>query len=148
MYIEIIPHGSKKYISSAWDLKQEINNKSNLLRQDWGLFKYVYKNSKVYISKMPDDSLIGYACLIDEYYLSLLAIHIDHQRKGVGRSLIKEIKKDYDYFYCHARKSNQSAYQFYMDMNLDEICIEKDYYDCGDDAYKLKYINENSKYTD
>lgn len=142
MYIEIISKNSRTHIDDAWKLKEEIKDKSGLLRQNKKCFYDVYEQSKVYAAKDYNDTLIGYACFIDNNYLSFLAVDVSYQRTGVGRSLIKQLKKDCDYFYLHVRISNDNAYKFYINEECSVIQITKSYYENGEDAYILEYINK------
>jgi len=146
MYIESIPKNSCNYINDAWDIKCSINEEQELLKQKQDSFDEIYRQSKVYIAKDYNGVLIGYACLTDNNYLSFLAVDLEHQRTGLGRSLIKEIKKDYKYFYCHARLSNNTAYEFYIDLEFNVEKIVESYYKNSEDAYVLEYIDEDIYY--
>lgn len=147
MQIETIPSSSKKHIYPAWKIKQDIKEEYQLLKQNWSSFKHVYRNSKIYIMKSVEGILIGFACIMDNNYLSLLAVHVDHQRTGIGRNLIETIKEDYNYIYCHTRVTNKDACEFYKSVGLEKITIEENYYQCGEDAYELEYVNEDAIYT-
>lgn len=143
IYISKIPEHSNMYLDKAWEIKKRINDKSGLLKQKWSSFNNIYTYSTVYVAKDDKGDVIGYSCIDDDKYLALLAIEPEHQRTGIGSKLMNKIHKNYNYIYCHARVSNNNAYQFYIKHDFVNVKIEKSYYKNGENAYVLEYDNKN-----
>lgn len=147
--IKVIKENSNQYINEAWNIKKNINNESGLLKQKWMSFQRIYSDSVVFIIFNDVDSMVGYACvdkddIYDNNYLSLLAINPEHQRMGFGYELIETIKEKYNYVFCHARINNTQAYNFYLSNGFEKVENVESYYQNGDGAYLLEYMNENA----
>jgi len=141
VFITDIPKNSMKYLESAWSLKNEIENETNLLQQEWYNFKQVYKDSEVYLAINEKNEVLGFACIIKNSYLSILAVDINHQRKGIGKHIVNTIKNEYSYLYCHSRKSNTDSHEFYKKLNFDKTSTAKNYYKDHEDAYVFTYYD-------
>ena len=143
--INIVPKKSDKYIDSAWNIKRKVYENTGLLKQEWPSFEQIYYQNKVYVINSDEHGLIGYACIDEDNYLSLLVIKPEHQRTGLGRKLIEEIKTELNYIYCHSRISNSKACKFYTNMDFEVRDIEDEYYLNGEDAYIFEYDNKDVK---
>lgn len=95
---------------------------------------------------LPPYLLLGFACLwaiADEAHITILAIHPDYRRQGLGRFLLITLLK----FACQrglkwatleVRASNQAAISLYQQLGFQEAGRRKRYYqDNGEDALIL-----------
>ena len=87
--------------------------------------------------------MVGFATglsVASEFHLHNIAVHPDHQGKGVGRQLLEKIDE-----YCHqhdlrkilleVRRDNEHARRLYLGMGYESVGTRKDYYGPGRDAY-------------
>ena len=87
--------------------------------------------------------MVGFATglsVASEFHLHNIAVHPDHQGKGVGRQLLEKIDE-----YCHqhdlhkilleVRRDNENARRLYLGMGYQSVGTRKDYYGPGQDAY-------------
>ncbi len=90
-----------------------------------------------------DGYMVGFATGLSvarEFHLHNIAVHPDHQGKGVGRQLLEKIDE-----YCHqhklykilleVRRDNEQARRLYLGMGYESVGARKDYYGPGRDAY-------------
>lgn len=138
-YIKTVPSQSSEYLNKTWEIKEEINDKQSLLRQNWSLFSKLYRKGEIYLIKNIDEEVIGYALVNSGDYISILAIHPSHQGAGFGTELMHKIKREYDFFYLHVRTSNKPAVRFYKRVGLGITDYVINYYDNNDKAYIMSY---------
>ena len=83
-----------------------------------------------------DDPVAGFAIMefLDEHaHLSLLAIDPQHQRQGIGRSLVEWLEMSartagIGIVYVEARAGNQAAREFYRTLGYREMFLMPGYY--------------------
>jgi len=147
--IKTVDEGDTTNLINCWEIKQEILNKHDLLKQSWNFFYKVYKNNKVYLLKKSKNNVLGYA-IIDEknngYYLSLLAIRLNKQGNGLSKKLMNYIISEIqDNIYCHVRINNKKAVNLYKSLGFDIIQELESFYNDGGNAYLMSRY-ESSKY--
>ncbi len=78
--------------------------------------------------------------ILDEAHITNLAVHPLHRRKGIGRTLLREmidygVSNEIKSFTLEVRESNQGAMKLYKDMGFVKAGIRKGYYsDTKEDA--------------
>lgn len=86
---------------------------------------------------------VGFATgleVADEFHLHNIAVHPDHQGKGVGRLLLERIDEycrqhDLHKIQLEVRRDNDHARRLYLHMGYESVGSRKDYYGPGRDAY-------------
>lgn len=84
--------------------------------------------------------VIGHAIMmiaVDQADLLIITIDQKHQGKGYGRLLLNRIMEVASENQCHTlllevRRSNNQAFNLYLNMGFSEIGIRKNYYPAGD----------------
>jgi len=90
-------------------------------------------------------AVIGYACwwvVGDETHLLNLAVHPDHQRRKIGRSLVETIVRDAvgaraTSVSLEVGTENQAARELYRSLDFTEAGVRRNYYARGADALIL-----------
>jgi len=83
-----------------------------------------------------DDTLVGYAGMhhiIDEGYLTNVAVSAAHRRRGVARALLEELigygeENDLRTISLEVRPSNEAAISLYRDLDFEDAGRRKDFY--------------------
>ena len=97
-----------------------------------------------YLSAREDDSLIGYVGLAragGEAEIHTLAVDPDHQRRGIGRALLRTVL-DHAHgatVFLEVRTDNDSAIKLYRSEGFDVIGLRRGYYrPSGADAFTMR----------
>ncbi|HZE02675.1 MAG TPA: ribosomal protein S18-alanine N-acetyltransferase [Pseudonocardiaceae bacterium] len=97
-----------------------------------------------YLSAREDDSLIGYVGLAragGEAEIHTLAVDPDHQRRGIGRALLRAVL-DHAHgatVFLEVRTDNDSAIKLYRSEGFDVIGLRRGYYrPSGADAFTMR----------
>lgn len=142
--LRVIDPGDDAYVSAAWQLKERIRDRENVLKQRKGFFFDAYRRSTVYALIEPgqDDTLIGFAAVRRDGYILFLAIDPNYRNHGFGRQLIQSVAENHSSVSCHARTSNTSALGFYEHLGFEIKRRVAGYYEDGGDAFYL-HLGEN-----
>ena len=84
--------------------------------------------------------VIGHAVImiaVDQADLLIITIDQSHQGKGYGQQLLNHVMEVADNQRCHTlllevRRSNNKAFNLYLNMGFSEIGIRRNYYPAGD----------------
>lgn len=85
---------------------------------------------------MQPPNVLGFAAfyrMLDEAELCNLAVHPEHQRRGIGRALLAEAQKrlteaGVKHLYLEVRASNIPALKLYYSLGYSLLNLRKDYY--------------------
>ena len=87
--------------------------------------KSMFDNSNLVISAWDEDKLVGLCRALTDFsyccYLSDLAIDIDYQRQGIGRTMIDLVKKEISDEVALILLSSPSAMSFYPKVGFGKI---------------------------
>ena len=77
---------------------------------------------------------IGMMCVLDEGYISNVAVSPDYRRKGIGRLLVSEMlsraeKKKLSFATLEVREHNESAIALYASAGFSPVGRRKNYYE-------------------
>jgi len=129
--------GDTDYRDATWRLKNRIHEADGVLDQSAHFFRFQYQRCGVYL-RLRDDAPIGFGVVRADGYLSLLGVHPDHRRRGIGKRIVDRIADDHDRISCHTRADNHSAVGFYTDLGFVVTDRVDGYYRDGTDAYRLE----------
>ncbi len=88
--------------------------------------------------------------VIDELYITFIAVHPLHQRKGLGKSLISDLIKRTNsdltnHIHLEVKDTNEPAKAFYKSMGFEIVGNRSNFYKDGSDAVIFtKQINKKS----
>ena len=136
----VVPPGSDEYVGEAWSLKEEIQEREDVLKQRWNFFSDAYRRSTVHCTFHDRDGeeLVGFAAVRRDGYILFLAVDPDCRGHGIGKQLVARVVEDHRSVTCHARTTNENALQFYEHLGFEIARRIDDYYEDGGDAYYLK----------
>ena len=89
--------------------------------------------------------------VIDQLHITSIAVHPNHQRKGIGKLLLKELIKRSNSLLANqinleVKYTNEPAKAFYKSMGFKIVGNRPNLYEDGDDAILFsKQINKNRK---
>ena len=93
-------------------------------------------NASYIVAEAPDGTVLGYAGLqavIDEGYITNIAVRADYRQMGVGSALVETFCKFGEahlaFLTLEVRASNQAAINLYMKHGFAQVGRRKDYYD-------------------
>jgi ribosomal protein S18 acetylase RimI-like enzyme len=138
--------GNADHVEEAWDLKEQIREREDVLKQRRGFFVDAYRRATTYLL-YEDDALVGFASTRRDGYVLFLAVSPDHRGKGYGRRLVAEVAKEHASVSCHARATNQQALDFYEHIGFERKRRIDNYYEDGGDAHYLK-LGDNGRIRD
>ena len=77
---------------------------------------------------------IGMMCVLDEGYISNVAVSAAHRRRGIGRVLVSEmlnraLKRDLRFVTLEVREHNEGAIALYTDAGFCPVGRRKNYYE-------------------
>ena len=133
----VVAPGNDEFVEDAWELKEEIRERENVLKQRRGFFTDAYRRATVYCY-LEDEKLVGFAAVRRDGYVLFLAVSPNCRGEGVGKRLIARVAEDNRSVTCHARTTNENALQFYEHLGFEIKRRIDDYYEDGGDAYYLK----------
>ena len=89
-----------------------------------------------FIVAVQDNHVLGYAgmhCILDEGYITNIAVFSDFRRKGIGRKLLNYIlnyaqKSNFALVTLEVRTSNYAAINLYKDLGFKQVGIRKNFY--------------------
>ena len=142
----VVEPGDTTLLEDAWELKEEINRRRGVLKQEYDFFADAYRRSRVHCY-FHERTLIGFAAVRRDGYVLFLAVHPEFQGEGIGKRLIYDVADDHDTITCHARTSNESALRFYEHLGFEITRRIDNYYEDGGDAYYLK-LGRTQRLTD
>ena len=128
-----------------------------LFSTSWEEEMFIEEIEKQYAYVMEiKDKIIGYICgwkLLDEFNITNIAIALDYQRKGFGKTLVqflmsKLLDEKCFKFFLEVRESNHAAIKLYEKLGFIVIGSRKNYYHSPEeDAMVLgvSLINEYKK---
>ena len=100
---------------------------------------------------MEDQKVVGYVLgwkVMDEFHLNNIAVHLDFQRRHIGRSLVEHVKnrlqiQNIKRIYLEVSGKNKPAQRLYESMGFQKKGLRRDYYAKGDCAllYHLDFID-------
>jgi len=135
----VIDPGSDELLDAAWDLKERIRERDDVLKQRRRFFDRAYRRATVYVYRDPEsDRLIGFAAARSGGYILFLAVAPAYRDEGFGESLVARVADDHDRVTCHARTTNDEALAFYEYLGFERIRRIDGYYEDGGDAYYLR----------
>ncbi len=88
--------------------------------------------------------------LIDELYITFIAVHPIHKRKGLGRFLLSDLLKrskslQINHIHLEVKNNNEPAKAFYKSMGFKTLGNRTNFYKDGSDALLLKKTLTNHK---
>ena len=102
---------------------------------------------------LDDQQVVGYILgwkVLDEYFLNNIAVHIDFQRRHIGRLLIKHVstrlqKQEIHRIYLEVSCGNKPAQHLYESLGFQQNGMRRDYYAKGDHAflYQLELVTND-----
>lgn len=128
---------------------QEIEEKSFEHPYSEETFQLFQNSDYFLVAEIKEDQLGGYIIGEERQEYSLivsLAVRPSHRRKGIGSSLIQELRKkmNNNRFLLVVRKSNNVAQRFYQSMGFSEKGIIEDYYQNDEDGIVMESSYPNS----
>jgi len=133
----VVAPGNDEFVEDAWELKEGIRERENVLKQRRGFFTDAYRRATVYCY-LEEEKLVGFAAVRRDGYVLFLAVSPEYRGEGVGKRLIARVAEDSRSVTCHARTTNENALQFYEHLGFEIKRRIDDYYEDGGDAYYLK----------
>lgn len=143
----IVPRGDDEYLQAAWNLKEEIREREDLLKQRWRFFSDAYRRATVHAFVTGVDDLVGFAAARRDGYILFLAVSPDHRGEGYGERLVASVAEEADTVSCHARASNQNALEFYKHLGFEVERSIDNYYEDGGAAHYLR-LGDSGKLRD
>lgn len=97
----------------------------------------------VFTDKPPNgerDKILGYIVYSPEGHIISIAVHPQHRRKGIGRTLIKKAMEDSlrKELWAEVRRSNRGAQAFYFQMGFRITGVVPNYYG-NEDALIIRW---------
>lgn len=91
---------------------------------------------RVFVAEDPVEGVVGFTILwwvLDQAELANLAVRKDHQRRGIGSTLLDRAiahaeSQGVESLFLEVRVSNESAYRLYTHRGFTQISVRKDYY--------------------
>lgn len=141
----VVDPGDTAHVEQAWQLKESIRRKHDVLRQRRGFFESAYKRSTVYLflDRTNRDALVGFAAVRRDGYVLFLAVADEYQSEGFGEALVARVADDFGSVTCHARTTNRDALDFYQHIGFTVERRIDDYYEDGGDAFYLRLGEED-----
>ncbi|WP_323172417.1 N-acetyltransferase [Natrialba sp. PRR66] len=133
----VVTPGNDEFVEQAWQLKEQINQQEDVLKQRRDFFTDAYRRSTVHCYVL-DDELVGFAAVRRDGYILFLAVSPAHRGEGLGKRLVARVADDHETITCHARTSNENALQFYEHLGFEIKRRIDNYYEDSGDAYYLK----------
>jgi ribosomal protein S18 acetylase RimI-like enzyme len=141
--------GDVRHLQAAWNLKERIRREENVLRQDKPFFTDCYRRCYDYLClKRDGTTLRAFAVVRADGYLSLLGVHPDVRRCGLGSQLLTLVTGDFDQVTCHTRVENDAAVSFYLRNDFVVTDLVPNYYRDGADAYELVWEADGGENVD
>lgn len=136
----VVPAGSDEYVDDAWELKEQIREREDVLKQRWEFFSDAYRRSTVHcvFHEHDGEELVGFITVRRDGYILFLAVDPACRGQGIGKELVARIAEDHRSVTCHARTTNENALQFYEHLGFEITRRIENYYEDGGDAYYLK----------
>ena len=91
----------------------------------------------VFLAAEEENCVLGYVgmtTVLDEGYISNVAVSPEARRRGIGRALIEELlrraeARDLSFVTLEVRESNSPAIALYSGFNFQRVGLRKNYYD-------------------
>ena len=99
---------------------------------------YFLENFDNIIVAIDRGRVVGYIMSKGEE-ISNLAVHPDFRKKGIGKSLIKEVMKKSKRLVLRTREANRDAYIFLKKIGFSRKRKIERYYSNGDDAIEMEW---------
>ncbi len=131
--IEILPM-SKEHIAQIAKIEKEC------FSQPWSekaLSEELTNDSAVFLTAVFNGEVIGYIganFIIDEGYITNIAVTETHRKKGIGSKLLSEMieqahKRNLSFLSLEVRVSNEKAISLYKKSGFDYVGIRKNFYE-------------------
>ncbi len=109
--------------------------------QPWtlqGIEEELNNPNALYLIVEEEGQVLGYGGLqfaASEFYITNIAVHPDHRRKGVGRALVKALvgwadQQDGEFVSLEVRPSNLGAIRLYESLGFVQVGQRKNFYSC------------------
>ena len=135
----VVDPGDDAYLEAAWDLKERIRDREDVLHQQRSFFRRAYRRATTYAYVDAEaDDLIGFATVRRDGYILFLAVSPDHRGEGFGERLVATVADQYRRVSCHARTTNENALGFYEALGFERVRRIDNYYEDGGSAYYLR----------
>lgn len=82
-----------------------------------------YAKSYVYIE---NDAILGFVSIVDNKYLGAIFIDVNHQKRGIGKTLTDFVKDKYPVLSLKVYQKNTDAVQFYKKQGFKVIKTSTD----------------------
>ncbi len=137
---KIVEPGDDAYVEEAWELKERIRRRENVLHQRRSFFvdAYVQSRSHLIFAGPYANELAGFATTRQDGYILFLAVAPEHRGEGFGRELVGAVANEHRTVTCHARTSNETALDFYEHLGFEIVRRIDTYYEDGAPAYYLR----------
>ena len=134
-----VKSGDTDLLDAAWDLKECVRKRDDVLKQRRRFFDRAYERATVYAYRDPErGELIGFAATRGDGYMLFLVVALEYRGEGFGEALIARVAEDHDRVTCHARTTNEEALSFYHHLGFETVRRIDNYYEDGGDAYYLR----------
>jgi ribosomal protein S18 acetylase RimI-like enzyme len=134
-----VESGDTDLLDAAWDLKERVRKRDDVLKQRRRFFDRAYERATVYAYRDPErGELIGFAATRGDGYMLFLVVALEYRGEGFGEALIARVAEDHDRVTCHARTTNEEALSFYDHLGFETVRRIDNYYEDGGDAYYLR----------
>lgn len=143
----VVAPGDNRYVKEAWQLKERIRQRDDVLKQRRGFFTDAYRRSTVYCYVTDGEGgerLIGFAAVRRDGYILFLAVDSDFRGEGFGQRLVAKVADNHKSVTCHARTTNENALRFYRHLGFEVERRIDNYYEDGGNAYYLRLGEEES----
>lgn len=129
--------GYGEFSADAWELKERIREREDVLKQRRAFFIDAYRRAKDHLLFEGDD-LVGFASVRRDGYILFLAVAPERRGEGYGKRLVAAALQDHESLSCHARATNEDALSFYEHLGFEIVRRINGYYEDGGDAYYLR----------
>ena len=135
---DMIARIENECFSAPWSLKQ--------------IEEEIAKENVIFIKAVCDNTLIGYVSgqmILDEFYISNVAVTAPYRKMGVGNKLISELidmlkNTDCVFATLEVRQSNKNAISLYEKFGFENLGIRKNFYSLPTEnayIYTLRFDN-------
>ena len=107
-------------------------------------FEILAKQYSLPLVLLLDKKIVGYSVvwiIFGEFHIANIAIHPDHQHKGLGSYLLNEVLHKafgLEYAILEVRENNLNAIRLYEKFGFERISVRRHYYSDGGDAIIMR----------
>lgn len=142
--VHFVPPGDADCLEQVWLTKERIRQRDGALMQRRKYFEREYRRQRAYLLRPPGEpsTVVGFAVIHQNGYLSLFGVDPQRRREGLGTRLLDALQGDHAVVHCHTRASNEGVVSFYQYAGFTVEGRHENYYGNGDDALELRYVGD------